>query len=324
MHTGGPSRRTVFVILLLCAMGWSFCTVLIHARSLARNAADLPALAERHAAVLAGTAPAPEQYRVLSHLLLEGLMAGAAGLGLDEVAASGFLVFRLLQNTALFLLAAVYYRRLGLGTAGALLGMSLLGWAITRTVDAQDFAFSAYTEVGCYLAAGWCILAGRVPWTVPLAALAALNRETSVLIPVMVLAAGTVRASGDPGDRTPLWWAVAALGAYGVVTVGLHLAYAAPVVSPMPRFAVVRALAHGDAWFHLFSVLGVLPLLAYSSFHRWPLLLRRLSWGLVPVWILAVLTVAPAFESRLFLVPQALVFVPGALLCARPLRDEAA
>ncbi|MCF6286895.1 MAG: hypothetical protein L3K26_17155 [Candidatus Hydrogenedentes bacterium] len=67
-------------------------------------------------------------------------------------------------------------------------------------------------------------------------------------------------------------------------------------------------------WVFLFATLGLMPLMALLSWKAWPPTLRRFFWAVVPVWFPVHFCLAHAPETRLFLVPQVLIFIPGALL----------
>ena len=86
----------------------------------------------------------------------------------------------LLQNAALFLLAAFFYRRLGLSERAAACGMAVLAWAIVHSFFNSDLSFNTFSDILFYLIAGLLILARRDMWILPLSVLAILNRETSL------------------------------------------------------------------------------------------------------------------------------------------------
>ena len=53
--------------------------------------------------------------------------------------------------------------------------------------DGSDIQFNTFFDVTFYLLAGLCILQKRFVWIVPITLLAALNRETSGLIPFLLM-----------------------------------------------------------------------------------------------------------------------------------------
>jgi hypothetical protein len=67
-------------------------------------------------------------------------------------------------------------------------------------------------------------------------------------------------------------------------------------------------------WMQATLTLGLLPILAGIFYKRWPASLKAFFWAVVPLWLGIHFVAAVVAESRLLLVPQALVFIPGALL----------
>ena len=272
--------------------------------------------AARHQAVLDGHAGDPWQYRVLAPLLIDPLIGLLHRLGIPHHVAVSFILFRVLQDTLLLLLAAAYYRQLGLSLPHALLGMILLAWGMSYSHYDSDLQFNTFFDVIFYLLAGWCVLRGRSAWIVPIAALAALNRETSGLIPFLPLAA----APGSARRLAPV--CAAALLGYAGVSIGLRLLYGTQEYhGPYGHEPGLDLLGYNlwraITWQQLFATLSVIPLLALLAWRRWPRPLKGFFLAVVPVWVVVHAFAAVLAESRLFLVPQALVFIPGALFLAQ-------
>src|SRR5690606_12529281 len=62
-----------------------------------------------------------------------------------------------------------------------------------------------------------------------------------------------------------------------------------------------------------FGVVGIIPLLALLSWPGWHPRLHRIFWSVVPLWCITQLFSAPLDQPRVLLLPQVLVFIPGAL-----------
>jgi hypothetical protein len=73
-------------------------------------------------------------------------------------------------------------------------------------------------------------------------------------------------------------------------------------------------LTQGNAWGHALGALGIIPALALLSWQGWHPLLKPLFWSVAPAWFIAHLFFSPLDQSRVLLLPQILVFIPG-LLC---------
>ncbi len=270
---------------------------------------------ERHLSILNGEARAPFQYRVLSQYVL-GMWLQLWPRDRPEATVWALVSLRLVQNAGLFIVGALYYRRLGLGPAAALVACSLLAWGMTQSLYDSNLSYDTYTDVICYLAAGLLIAAGRDVWIVPLAAMAAANRETSGLIPIMLIAA---HVGHGATFKRALTIGAAALAAYGAVFIGLRLAYGPrdlyvayghTMGLDLFRFNVLRVVT----WTQLLATVGIVPLVALAGYRQWPPLLKRFCWAVAPAWLVIHLFCAVLVETRLILAPHALIFVPGALL----------
>lgn len=312
-----PSLR-FSLVLLLCAVAWSVCTVLIQFRDLPDEFYTEQIAVEQHVRMLAGTAGAPAQYRVLSAYGAELAVQSVRALGSRDPIGTGFLLFRLLQNGAVFLLAGWYYRRLGIGPAGALIGVSLLAWAFTHSLHGADLMLSRYMEVSLFLCAALCIVANRPMWVVVVAAAAALNRETGVLLAAMLAGSAAVVAAGGADRQRGMAATGLSLAAYALMAVGLRMAFVQqPPAALVPGVGLLAAnVRNWESWIQLFSVVSVLPVVALATFRRWPDALRGICAGLVPAWFLWQFVAARTVEGSLYLVPLAVVFIPGALLSA--------
>jgi hypothetical protein len=273
---------------------------------------------QSHNAVMQGTAGNPRQYRVLVEYAVEGFIRFFQGVNFPHAIAIAFIFFRLLQNFLIFLIAYIYYRRLRLSTAQALLGLCILTWSMTNSLDATDLQFNTYFDILFYLLAGLAILHEKPFWIIPLSVLAAFNRETSGLIPLMLLSAQYRRAPGKVKTRS-IALAVLSLALYLAIFLGLRL-YFGPqelilAYGHAPGFDLLAYnLFRPVTWVILIATLGILPFLAVFSYADWPRELKAFFWVVVPIWFLFHAFGSVMAETRLFLVPQALIFIPGALL----------
>jgi hypothetical protein len=69
-----------------------------------------------------------------------------------------------------------------------------------------------------------------------------------------------------------------------------------------------------QTWVHLAASWSVFPLIAVLGFGLLPSVLRRWLVWITPIWLAVHFLLAVAAEVRLMLMPQILVFVPGAFL----------
>jgi len=273
----------------------------------------------RHRNVLQGTAPDPWQYRLLAEWIAEGALRLFQSLGVRDSVAPGFLSLRVVQNFFIFALAFGLYRRLTASPLLALMGMFLLAGTMKNVFYDNDLSFNTYFDVLFYLLAAMLILQRRYSWIVPLMVFAALNRETSGLIVAMLCLAII-----EDRRSTPQKYFVAALAALIFVAVffgvrasfpprPLYVPYEQKPGFPLFLYNVTRAFT----WEQLFHTLGFLPLLSGLFFFALPRLWRNFLLILPPAWFGIHLFLSVVGETRLFLVPQAIVFIPGALLAWR-------
>ena len=274
----------------------------------------------RMTAVVEGRSGTPWQYRlVMAHFVLATVRAFETA-GVPRPVGSAFVVVRLIQNFLVFFLAVVYYRKLGLSTFAALIGVSLVAWGMTHSHYDNGMSFDTYTDNIIYLIAGLLILSGHFVGLIPLMLLAPFNRETSGCIPFMLLGS---QLTWKPRLSAPrkAWWVFAITAVwYVAVIAGLRVhfglrPYIVPTCGKSPILPLlIYNLSWHRTWVHLFGTLGLMPLLAVLSYRAFPRALRAFFWAIVPLWLAVHFPCAQAAETRLFLVPQIMVFVPGALL----------
>lgn len=276
-----------------------------------------------HTSALHGTGLEPGVYRILSEWGTELFLKAAHGLGFYHWPVVGFVAFRVLQNLVIFGAFWVLLRRFGFDRRLAAAGMGLLAWAMTQALHNSGLAFNTYTDLAIYIVAAILILDGRYRWIVPLIVVGALNRETSGLIPLMLLAVAVMHGLRTDSGRRALRYGIAALAVYAATTVALRL-----IVGPAPLFKPFGLspggayaeynLRSGLTWEFLARTLTIVPFLALAGVRRWPRELKAFGLAIVPAWLVIHLFASILAESRLLLVPYAVVLVPGALFALRP------
>ncbi|MFH1033025.1 MAG: hypothetical protein V1806_00835 [Pseudomonadota bacterium] len=275
-----------------------------------------------HRAVVENRHSDHRAYRVLPDYVLAGVEALLRGHDSDPSPADLIFWTRYFIDLAMFLMAALFYRRLGLGRPAVILGLAVLAWAMYATSLRSGLNFATFLDVSLFLLAGVLVLAGRWRSLVLLSALAALNKETSILIPLLPLAAAW---SWRPWRRLPrreLLTTALALGVWLLIYGGMHFIlgwglFAKPHDRPGMDFVYFNFCKDPDSWRQLFKTLGVLPFLALCGLRRAPVALGRFFWTVAPVWFAVHTIIAFWAETRLYMVPMALVFIPLSLFAAR-------
>jgi hypothetical protein len=281
---------------------------------------------KRHRAVLEGHAGNPWQYRVLAPHLVDEVIELFYRLNIPHHIAASFIFFRVIQDTSILLLAFAYYRQLRLSLPHALVGMILLAWGMSHSHYNSDLQFSTFFDVIFYLLAGLCVLQERLIWIVPITVLAALNRETSGLIPFLPLAATMFSIRKGSFRKGSVWnlisICVLASISYVAIFVGLRLIYGkqeliVPSGHHLGLDLVWYNFSRAATWERLMAALSVIPIMALIGYQKWPLQLKGFFWVIVPIWFVVHASGSVMAESRLFLVPQAMVLIPGALFLAQ-------
>lgn len=327
----GPRALVVALVV-----GLSAATVFVQYRELAHVLPRANSVAYlqvfelgAHQATLRGEGVAPGEYRILSNWGAEVAIKAARALGFHHPHVIGFEAFRAIQNLVIFAVFWILLRRFGFARLPSALGLGLLAWAMTQSLHNSGLAFNTYTDLAFYLIAAVLILDRRYAWIVPLSLLGALNRETSGLIPVMLLAVAVAYGLRSPHGRQAARYGVVALVAYAITTVALR-----EVIGPAPLFKPFGLspggaylsfnLREGLTWEYLFRTMNIIPFIALAGIGRWPRELKAFAIAIVPAWLVIHLLASILAETRLLLVPLAVVAIPGALFALFPERLTAA
>jgi hypothetical protein len=228
-----------------------------------------------------------------------------------------FIGVRLAQNMLVFILASLYWRRLGLGRLHALMGLAVLGWGMTYSGYGSHLAFDTYFDVIFYLIGGLLILNDRAVWIIPLSALAAFNRETGILIPSMLfVTANELRATFSMDRRKLIIGGIGLLLFLGT-TVGIRAYFGGrPFMETyQPGWSLLlHNLKNRYTYFSGFATVTLFPFIALLGWKKWPSILRRLFLLMVPIWLIIHSFSSVMAEVRLFLVPYVLILLPAAIL----------
>ena len=271
-----------------------------------------------HQEMLDGVAGNPWQYRILADWLIDPLLNVFVTWDVLNPRPSAFIVFRFLQCLLIFLAAGVYYRKLGLALMANLLGLSMLAWSMSHSLYNSDLSFNVFFDIAFYLIAAALILDSRFAWIPLLMIPAAFNRETSLLIPVMLLGSVYFGERNAQNMRSAVIFATASLLIYLLVFAGLRNYFGEQIFLTADGYypgigLLILNLSRVVTWEQLLLTLGILPFLAIFCYRNWHRTLRIFFWIVVPAWFGVHFFAALVAETRLLLVPQVLIFIPGAL-----------
>jgi hypothetical protein len=262
--------------------------------------------------VINGTGGDLSQYRVLSPYFANGLQH------LFTLSRPPFEAMRFAQCVLIFCLSYTYYGRLSLSPRTRLLGIGLIAGLASLSmgrIGPSTFSLDRFTDTIFYLIAALLVLGRREIWIVPLMAFAVANRETSVFIPMLIVAwHGPLRQLiTDPARRKPLLTALAAWLVGAVVYFSIHLYY-----GPRPRTEesyfgtamVLHSLSMPDQATFFLAAINLLPALALLVLRDVDLSLRRLFWLVVPVWFAIHIWAARLGEGIMYLAPMTVIVIP--------------
>lgn len=275
----------------------------------------------RHRGKVDGSAIAPYRYRIFTDTLI------AATYSQPKDYPAVLYRARLMQNTLIFALLAAFLWTLGSTLPACLLGIALLAYGMQGAFFQSDVSAYTYTNLIFFLLAAVAIGLRRDWWIIPLSAVAALNREEAVFLPVMLLAARWMEAREGSLWRQK-WARQAALAfvacLFSFVAVRL-LVGAGNGVYAGSRYGDVQPgfylftlnWQNAEAWAGMRQMLGLLP--AFLLLWRaWPRILKTYAVAVAAPIFLAQFVCGSADETRLFLVPLALVLVPAVVCSVNP------
>jgi hypothetical protein len=268
----------------------------------------------RHNAVLQGQAPNPWQYRVLSEYAAEGFIRFSQFLKIQDPPGFGFVSLRVLQNIAILLLAFALYQKISNSKWIALAGVLLLAGSMKNAFYDNDLSFNTYFDLIFYLLAVILILHRTYYWVVLVTFFAALNRETSGLIPFLTLAA----LANEQSPWKKLGPFVLSAGVFTIVFLSLHILYPnRPLYIPYQQTPGYQLLMYNVTrsftWDQLYYTLGLIPIVGLLFIFKWPRLWQYFFLIMIPAWFAVHFVLSVVGETRLFLVPQAIIFIPGIL-----------
>jgi hypothetical protein len=314
-------ERSNWLLFALTIIILTFGTVYLQEKRLGLDYLETTQLA-RHEAVLNGTAPNPWAYRVLSEYAVEGFILTAKLVHVSRPVAGGFIAFRLVQNAFLFSLALIFYQLLGLTVRDSYIGIVLLSYAITFSWFHSDLSFNTYGDVFFYLLAGCVVFAQwSLWWLLPISFLAALNRETSLFISFFPVASligtwGRNWRSFIPRIRITAACLLVQVGTLTVLRMMIHTGNLPwqQMWHNEPGWETLRMNLTSSVTLELLGLtLSVLPIAVLWNFRELPAWLKGMFWIMVPAWFTVHFLMVYANETRIFLVPAALIFIPAAL-----------
>jgi hypothetical protein len=269
----------------------------------------------RHQSVLNGTAGNPWEYRILAEWLVEGW---AHLLGLARTKDGyfyAFFSFRVLQNILIYALAYRFFGALKISFLNRSVGIAAMTGILLTVFFQSDLSLNTYFDLVFYLAFCLLVLSNAYPWMPILAFLASWNRETSALMPVIALAAWFFSVSRR---RRDLGYVILTFAAWALPFVAVRWLYPnQELIEPYGYSPGLELFMYNLTLGSLALIsrtLGFAPIYGLFAYQKWEPYLKRLFLIIVPAWFAVHFFWSAVAETRLFLVPQVVVFLPGALI----------
>lgn len=286
-------------------------------------ALDLNITFERHQKWMAGNSEFfnPWQYRVLSQLVFEGFIRIFSGFPFGQPEIIAGLTLRYLQNLLIFIFFVQLLKKLQLSqTPLQIIGLILCSYAISSSAFMSDLSFNIYFDIIFYLVGIISILSNSYWILITAITLGALNRETIGLLPFITILFSLEKLDWKPKIKnwTLFYTGLSGFFIYGCIYLGLRYYFGTQPYEGMeglnsPLDYLKYNLTFFSMYFQLLGTLSILPLLVIFYFRKISAELLVIFVGIVPAWFLIHLFMSLAVETRLFLVPAIVVFIPASL-----------
>lgn len=239
-----------------------------------------------------------------------------------------FSLFRMLEHFFIFYLSWRLWNYFVKGKWLIFFGINFLALALGNSVTAADLSFNTYMDIIFYLLTANLILyKWNRNWLFLIVPLAALNRETGMLIPALYFISETdftrfsfkklnIKSIGFPKINTWIFTAVLCV-IFIAIFVALRMYYGyqpqqqwkVPSGLPMLKLNLFSAVG-AKAYMELLATFAVVPLIILYKFRSFPHLLKKWFIFLVPIWFGVHYISVVAYQTRLFMVPMILIFLP--------------
>jgi hypothetical protein len=306
----------IFSVIILAA--YALYSQIFHAFSL-----DLSITLDRHHKLMAGESEFynPWQYRILSHYVLEGFIRLLGVLSIPQYELVAAIGFRFIQNLTIFGLLLLILRHLGIyNIIFYVLALILVSYSFGASSFKSDLSFNLYSDIIFYQLGILAIWQRRYLLLVVTVALGAINRETIGLLPVLALlfSLEKVYFPLQIKDKKLAYTGIAGLVVFFIIYIGLRWYFGSRPYEGMdglnsPLDYLKYNLTFFTFYFQILGTLSVLPFLTLLFFKKLSHQLKIVFLGIVPVWFIVHLTMSLAVETRRFLVPMVVVFVPATI-----------
>jgi hypothetical protein len=258
-----------------------------------------------HHGVLAHTATAPDRYRLLAPVIVEGPVRVLQQWMPRDVAFDRVYAVFYLAAMAALLWSQFAYLRIWFSDEQALIGVLLLASTLRITIRQHDYAPFSYLEPTFFAVGLLLILDTRRVWLGLLIALATFNRETAIFL--VLLFAATQSLTRRTIQTTVIYLAIWAAVFFGVRLYGGE----AERYWELGRIWRTNISQPGLTFYNVTAFLGIIWVLAIAGFSRAPEFVRRAAL-VIPAYAVVVAVWGLWWEVRL-LMPLLPLVLPLAL-----------
>lgn len=273
---------------------------------------------ERHQNILEGKSIFfnPWQYRILSAYLLEIFVQGFKFFLSEKKAyLFAFLGFRFLEHLFIYISAIIFYKKFTQSKTLIYLALMVLAFSMSHSTFGSDLSYNTYLGLLFYLLAANVIFSNLNNWWIlVLSILAAFNRESGIVIPLLLLAQNIDFKQFKIKNKQNIIISGISIFTFILVFFGLRMHYGFvenEVFSWSEPFKWLKFnFTNHRVYYFVFGTIGILPFLLLGKFKNLDIRLKLMFYLIVPIWFFIHYTMVAAWESRVFLVPVALVFIP--------------
>lgn len=207
-------------------------------------------------------------------------------------------------------------------------GLIFISLALGNSVNESDFTLHTYIDDILYLFAALVILYKKNDWYILLITIiGALNRETCLLIPFLYLISNIDWRSIKiqklnlikiiaPTSKVFMVTALSGIS-YILIFIAIRWYYGyepqtewkVPAGLPMLKLNLLSAIGI-KSYFEMIGLFSIIPLLCMYKFRESSRILKIWFIGIVPIWFIVHWLAVVAYQSRLFLVPMLIIFIP--------------
>ncbi len=239
-----------------------------------------------------------------------------------------FMLFRFVEHIFIFFLAWKLWSYFVESKLLIFFGINFLVLALGNSVAVSDFTCNTYMDIIFYLATANIIVYKKNPLLlIPIVLLGVFNRETSIMIPALFFISQTDFTNVGLNIKTwriiifpkkKTWFLTIFL--YVIfftvfIALRIHFGYKpqqvwkAPAGWPMLKLNLFSAVGI-KGYLELLGTFGVIPLIILYYFKLIPHLLKKWFLFIVPVWFAVHYVSVVAYETRVFVMPLAMIMIP--------------